>query len=180
MRSELRVLAVLAALSTPVAAQRLEPQEAMQLCCPDSTVVEKVVTLTQDQLESIAQRSGESVPSSTVRCFEARHEDQVVAVGYLDVHRVRSKKQALLVVVACTGKLAGTVQRIEVLAFAEPRRYLPSDRFYEQFHGRTLGPDLREGRDIRRVGGATMTTRVTVAAVRRVLATHGELTQARR
>ena len=161
---------LLAAFAT--AQSRLSPAEAMALCFPDSVVTTDPTMLQRTERDQIAKASGEKAPGPMVYRYRAHKGKNLVAVGYVDSHRVRSKKQVLLVIIDTAGKNAGKVRRLEVLAFTEPRQYLPTRRFYAQFDGRTLSPSLREGGQIKRVAGATMTVRATTAAVRRVLATH--------
>lgn len=162
------------------AQSRLSPIAAMKLCFPDSVVTTDPTMLQRTERDQVAKASGEKAPSPMVYRYRAHKAKELVAVGYVDAHRVRSKKQVLLVIIDAKGKNAGKVRRVEVLAFTEPRQYLPARRFYAQFERRSLSPGLREGRQIKRVAGATMTVRATTAAVRRVLATHKLLANKRR
>ena len=67
---------------------------------------------------------------------------------------------------------SGTVGRIEVLKFAEPRDYLAPEGWLRQFQGRTLDRSLDLKGDIVNMTGATLTSRAITDAVRRVLALH--------
>jgi hypothetical protein len=98
----------------------------------------------------------------------ARKDGAVVGTAYLDVHRVRTLKEALMVVVGSDHR----VRRIEILAFAEPADYLPRGSWYAQFVGRRLDGELNLKHGIRGITGATLTARATTSAVRRVLALH--------
>ena len=169
----LAVLAVVPAIAAQEP-ERVTPAEAMASCCPDCTVTARPLALDDARRRAVAERSGEAQPPAVVHTWEARRDGALIAIGYLDAHVVRSKRQVLLVVVdlATQTDRAARVRRIEVLAFAEPQRFRPAAPFYDQFRGRALDDDLREGRGIRRVAGATMTARATTAAVRRVLALH--------
>ena len=64
----------------------------------------------------------------------------------------------------------GTVRSLRVLAFHEPLEYKPHDRWYQQFEDRSLREQLRLGRDIHGVVGATLSSRATTRGVRRALA----------
>lgn len=159
------------------AQSRLNPKEAMTLCFPDSVITVHPVLLEPKQREDIGKASNEKAPRKLLHTYKVHKDQDLVAIGYIDSHIVRTKKQILLVIIDTKGKNAGKVRRVEVLAFAEPRQYRPAGRFYAQFAGLQLTRNLREGREIKRVAGATMTTRATTAAVRRVLATHQILTK---
>jgi len=63
----------------------------------------------------------------------------------------------------------------EVVAFGEPREYLPRRPFYEQFAGRGGEGKAPLDRDLKLVAGATLTTQATIAACQRVLAVHRAL-----
>ena len=67
----------------------------------------------------------------------------------------------------------GAIERIERIAFAEPKQYAPRESWYRQFDGRVLDQDLRLKRGIRGITGATLSARATAAFARRVLAVHG-------
>jgi FMN-binding protein len=64
----------------------------------------------------------------------------------------------------------GKIRRIEVVAFQEPPEYLPSEKWYEQFGGKSLDPDLRLKKEIHPVTGASLTAQASTDASRRVLA----------
>jgi len=177
-----RLSALVVALLIAAAAvgqSRLKPREAMLLRFPDCVVTQRTIALAPAQRDSIAKKSREKRPRPMVYCYQVHRQGALIAIGYVDAHIVRTKKQVLLVIVGTQGENRGRVRRVEVLAFAEPRQYRPAGRFYEQFQGMKLCRELREGRKIKRVTGATMTTRATTAAVRRILATHSILAEKR-
>ena len=103
-----------------------------------------------------------------VRPYIARKEGAIVGYAYFDTHRVRTKKETLMVVVDNKQRLG----RIEVLAFGEPEEYIPRGAFWKQFKGRILDDTLDLERAVRGVTGATLTARATTQAARRVLALH--------
>ncbi len=74
----------------------------------------------------------------------------------------------------------GAVQRVTILSFQEPKDYLPSDRWLDQFHDQKLGKQLSLKREIRGITGATLSSRAVTAAVRRVLALDQVLEESRR
>jgi hypothetical protein len=64
----------------------------------------------------------------------------------------------------------GEVRSVRILAFHEPLDYLPTDRWYDQFVGKTREDALRVGRDVHGVVGATLSARAAADGVRRMLA----------
>jgi Na+-translocating ferredoxin:NAD+ oxidoreductase RnfG subunit len=167
-----RALAVALATLGAVAAQEsgASPtvEEAAALAFPEAKIERRVVALTEAEVAAAERASGGTGVRATVFAYEAKRDDKLVGVAYVDAHRVRTHSAKLLVAVDGDGRVA----RIEVLAFEEPAEYLPRAAFYEQFVGKKLDDELRVKRSIRSVTGATLTTRATVDAVRRVLAVH--------
>ncbi len=86
--------------------------------------------------------------------------------AHIDVHTVRSKSEALMVVIGPDG----VVQEVRVLAFHEPLDYLPALRWYTRLGGLTAADEIRVGRDIDAVSGATLSTAAASSSVRRALA----------
>ena len=103
-----------------------------------------------------------------VYAYVASKEGKLIGTAYFDRHRVRAKQELVMVVVSPESK----VLRIEVIAFGEPLDYLPRGNFYQQFLGRGLQDKLTTKGNVRSVVGATLTVNATIAAVRRILATH--------
>lgn len=146
----------------------LTAAEALGLAFPGCEVERGTVFLTEEQVRRAEDLAGVELLSKLVHPYEATCDGDPGGVAYFDTHRVRTLAETLLVVVSP----AGTVERVEVLAFAEPEDYLPREAWYEQFLDRQLDPELSLKRAIRPVTGATLTTRATADAVRRVLALH--------
>jgi len=137
---------------------------------PPATVRKDTLFLTDDQMERAQAEAGMPLPSKIVTRYVVVGDQGEAhrAFAYLDTHLVRTAPETLLIVV----DEAGRVRRVEVLAFDEPREYLPPPRWLAQFEGRPLDPDLQLKRSIRTLSGATLSSRAATAAVRRALAVH--------
>lgn len=144
--------------------------EALKLCFGEEIEIEKqTVYLTDDQKARVRELCGEKLPRGIVRPYIVSDEEgAVLGVGFVDTHKVRSKKESVLFCIAPDA----TIRRVEVLAFGEPPDYIPSGRWYAEFNGQALTDRLRLDRDITAVTGATLTTVATVSAARRSLALH--------
>ena len=70
-------------------------------------------------------------------------------------------------VLAPSGKVTAT----HILAFHEPTEYLPPPRWLKQFDDQDLGDDLRVGRAIAGITGATLSARAVEGGIRRAMAT---------
>ncbi len=165
------LLVALAAAGSAAGTTLISAAQALHLAFPGGTVRREVRYLTPEQIRRAERLSGETVPSALVTRYRVTKDGKVLGFGYLDTHRVRTLPETLLVIVDGSGRLL----RVEVLAFREPRDYLPRRRWYDQFAGRRLDGELKLQRGIRMMTGATLTSRATTAAVRRVLALHAVL-----
>jgi Na+-translocating ferredoxin:NAD+ oxidoreductase subunit G len=153
----------------------LKSDEALKLAFPKAEVTKERTFLNKDQKARVAKLAGEDFDRAIINAYVAR-DDKGVLLGtaYFDNHKVRTKRETLMFVVDRAGKLT----RIEVLAFGEPKEYMPSARWFAQLIGKSLTKGLSIKRDIKNLSGATLSAKATVAAARRVLATHqmlGEL-----
>lgn len=166
-------LLLLAGTPGPAAAPRapapevhLTLEEALALCFPGATIQRGTEYLTEAQLAHARELAREPIEGAVVHPYRALRNGELVGTAWVDVHRVRSLRETLLIAVGPDQR----VQRVELLAFAEPQEYVPRGSWYGQFAGRGLDDELDLRRAIRGITGATLTARATTAAVRRVLA----------
>lgn len=175
MRLATRLLLAAATLAPSAAAGegRLTVDEALALAFPGCAVERGTVYLTEAQAARAAELAGEEIAPAVVHPYVATGPDGACGTGYFDTHRVRTLAETLLVAVGPKGEL----ERVEVVAFAEPPEYRPRAEWYAQFAGRELDAELSLRRAIRPVAGATLTARATTAAARRALAIHRALAE---
>jgi Na+-translocating ferredoxin:NAD+ oxidoreductase RnfG subunit len=149
----------------------LTQDEALELAFPDADVERKTAYLSEEDLAAASELAGKGNPveSGVISYYLARNESgEPVGVAYFDAHPVRTLPEVLMVVVDPDDR----VRRVEVVRFSEPPEYMAPDGWIEQFHGRSLDPELSLKGDIANVTGATLTAMAVTASVRRVLATH--------
>jgi Na+-translocating ferredoxin:NAD+ oxidoreductase subunit G len=158
----------LAILLLPLIAQAkiISRDEALKLVFPDAEIRQSMIFLTKDEQDAASKLAGVAIESGLVARYDAMKDQKPVGRAYLDTHVVRTKKESLLIVLNEDGK----IWRIEVVAFQEPPEYLPNEKWYEQFQGKALDPDLRLKKEIHPVTGATLTAQASTDASRRVLA----------
>jgi hypothetical protein len=149
----------------------LTVDEALKLALPGCSIEKSTVYLTEAQKKRATELAGEAVELAIARPYVARKDGKVVATVYVDVHKVRTLKQSLFVVIDDKSQIV----RIELLAFGEPEEYAPRPEWYAQFVGKQLDDELNLKRSIRGIAGASLSARATTSAVRRVLAVHRAL-----
>ncbi len=165
-------LALLALLALPLHAQsRLSQQEALALAFPrPDSIVRRTAFLSAGDVANAATLSGPGAepPPSVLSYYVAWKQGKAVGVAYFDTHRVRTERETLMFAL----DRAGIIQRVEVLAFAEPPEYAPPRGWLGQFTG-IDSPEARalKGK-IAGITGATLTTRAAERAARRILALH--------
>lgn len=141
--------------------------ELAQIAFPDSDRVEaRDIFLSREQRERIERMAGSTLDGDLLTVYEGYRADQLVGYALLDTHLVRTLPETLLVVLDPSGAVAATY----VMAFHEPLDYRPSERWLAVLRDRHLSDDLRVGRAIVGITGATLSARAVVGSVRRSLA----------
>ena len=141
-------------------------EEVLAAVYPAATVEAERVFLTREQVDRASALARVDVDSQLVARYVARHGEQVVGRAYVDTHVVRTKRASLLIALGRDG----TVKRVEVTAFLEPREYIAPEPWLRQFDRRPLSDEVALERSIRPIAGATLTAHSTTDAVRRVMA----------
>jgi len=164
------LLAALLGGALPAAAKVFHTrQEALALAFPDADRIDKqTFILSPDQVSAIEIAARAPVETKLVTIFTAWKGGAVQGYAHIDVHTVRTHPSALLVV----WTPEGVVRSVRILAFHEPLDYLPAEKWYGQFEGKTGQDPLRVGGDLHGVVNATLSTRVAADSVRRALAYH--------
>lgn len=169
MRHALLLLTLLF-LSTPARAGGAERfptvEEALALAFPECEVERSTEYLDESELERVRELAGCDPGGRVLRPYRATRDGHDVGTAWIDVHRVRTKNEVLMIVLDPGDRIT----RMEVLGFAEPVEYLPRGSFYAQFHGKRQGDPLEIGRGVRGVTGATLSAHAASAAARRTLA----------
>jgi Na+-translocating ferredoxin:NAD+ oxidoreductase subunit G len=183
MRTAMLLLALLVSSAAPTGARGSTPtpaakvfltiEEALELAFPGCEVTRSTLYLTQAQERRVAALAQVPYEGRVARPYVATRGGEVVGTAYFDAHRVRTLRQTLMVVVDPEQRIG----RVEVLAFGEPEDFIPRGNWYGQFVGRALDEELRLGRAIRVVTGATLTARATTDCARRALALHRALAE---
>jgi hypothetical protein len=182
-RSPLRSAALLAAACLAAGGTATRPalakvylsqEQALALAFGDASRAERrTAFLTDEQAAGIRERAGSEPGSRVVVYYEAKDEEALQITAYFDTHLVRTLPETVMVVVGPDSR----VVRVDLLSFDEPEDYLPKRRWLDQFNGRPLDEELSTSRSIRAVTGATISSRVITATVRRVLALHAVLSR---
>lgn len=157
----------LAALQTPIFGGTLPSrEEVLAQVYPNVIARPRRLFLSESQMAEVEREAGSRLASPLVALYTMVSSDRVIGRAYVDTHVVRTKKESLLVCLDARG----TVRRVEATAFREPPEYQAPGRWMKQYEGKAMEDDLRLGRDVRPIAGATLTSRAATHAVRRILA----------
>ena len=167
------VLCCMALMGQAGAVVLLSQEEALALAFPGAQVERHTAYLDSAQMDEIHRLAGPKVEPvrAMVPYYQATRAGVAVGVAYFDTRRVRTEAATVMYVVDAAGRLA----RVEVIAFHEPREYLPRPAWLEQFKGRTLDKELELKRGIRGMTGASLTARTLTDGARRILSLHAVL-----
>ncbi len=143
------------------------PERSLSLMFPGAKVIVKNIVISKDQKRMIEKIARSRLDSRLISVYLVKKGDQVIAYGYVDVHRVRTHTESVLFVISPEGKIIA----VEVLAFNEPLEYMADEAWLDLFKGKSIDKDpLRLNRDIPNMTGATLTARGILKASRRALA----------
>ena len=142
--------------------------EALEMAFPDCEIERRTVYLTETQQSGAGELARVELKSVIIYPYVAMKEGRFAGVAYFDRHIVRTLDETIMVAIDRNDR----VKRVELLVFNEPPEYIPPDAWYRLFPGQRLDDRLAVNRGIRGILGATLTTRSTTDAVRRMLAIH--------
>ncbi len=162
------LVAAVGAVATPARAKvHYAKNEALALAFPGADSIDtKTFFLTDEEKSRIEDLGKAPLESKLIAVNVGMKGGQPMGYAFIDSQVVRTLPETLLIVVSPEGSIA----KLLLLAFYEPPEYEASERWLEQFPGKTLGPDLRVDRDIHGIAGSTLTSHAVTTAVRRSLA----------
>ena len=135
----------------------LDPIKAMQSTFTTQTVHKKSLILTKKQHLLVQQTAQAKLVSKLYRVYYATKGTTIIGVGILLTAKVRSKSTVVLSMFTPKGETQG----VEIIAFNEPKEYLPSNRYTKQFKHSSQSMFIL-GDTIPNISGATLSARSLV------------------
>lgn len=128
------------------------------------SVIPTTVRLSGKEKQLLFAKSQWAIDSLTVYVCKARD----LIVGYGIVDNVKGKTQFISYLVAVDP--GSEVKDIEVLAYRESYGgEIAYESFRKQFRQKTLHDDLKPGKDIKNISGATISVRAITNGIKRIL-----------
>lgn len=141
--------------------------DALKRAFPTAKAIERhTVFLTEDEAKAAGRAAGAKVESRVFTYYKAVGGSGTQGYAVIESLVVRTR-QAVLMTVIRPGRV---VDRAEILAFYEPREYMPSTRWFALFTGKTFADGLHVNSGISAVSRATMSSHAFTAQVRMALA----------
>jgi len=167
-----QLILLLLILSTQVTAQVLiSPVDAMKENYDlSATISKKNILLSGSKYKHIQQSARTKLTTKIYRIFTAKKDEIILGYGVLINRKVRSKNAVVLYFIKDSILLD-----IEIIAFNEPREYLPSKKWNAQFRNIQTDKILQLNRDIPSISGATMSARSVIDGSRIAFAIYNEL-----
>lgn len=132
-------------------------------------ITSKEIILTHNEIDSIAVRSRSRWQKDTLALIVCWKDHHIAGYGFID--DVKGKVQFITYLAVLTPD--GVVKDIDVLAYREAYGgEIAFDSFRRQFRGKIAGDQLRPGREIRNISGATISVHAISDGVRRIVETY--------
>lgn len=141
--------------------------EALKEFFPDADEVERInVFLAEEEKKKVEAIAKAKLDSKIFTFYAGKQSGKISGYAIFGSHVVRTKQEVYMVVI----DPAGSIRKVEILAFYEPEEYLPPKRWFEQFTDKILDNELCPRRGIRAVTGATLSINGITQEIRKVLA----------
>jgi len=160
-------------ITIPLSAKVLiSPIDAMkQSFGANVTVVKKNILINNKQAKIIQTNAKTKLSSKIFRTFKATKGSEILGYGVLINKKVRSKNAVVLYLISKDSNLLG----IEIIAFNEPMEYIPSKKWMSQFENIPTDKNLRVGREIPTITGATLSARSITDSSRLAFSFYNEI-----
>lgn len=167
------LLYTLLIFALPLSAKVLtSPLDAMKYAYgEDSIVSKKNILLSKKRALLIQKDARVKLDSKIFRTFKATKENKTLGFGVLINKKVRSKNAVVLYLISNEGIL----KNIEIIAFNEPKEYLPSKKWISQFEDIAVSTRLRVSKDIPTITGATLSASSITEGSRVAFALYSEV-----
>jgi Na+-translocating ferredoxin:NAD+ oxidoreductase RnfG subunit len=165
MRAQFLLLPALAIAAPAHATVYLSVEQAQKLMFPSATLTAVPLTLTPEQAAAIEKTSDTNVLNRTLHVWRAS------TGGWFIADEVVGKHEFIPFAVALDA--AGAVKAVEILEYREAYGGdVRNPAWLAQFAGKHNGDALVDGKNIRNISGATLSSKHITDGVRRLLVTH--------
>lgn len=149
----------------------VSPVEAMkEHYAPEAIISKKNILLSKKNFTAIEQSAKTKLKTKIYRIYTAKSDGKILGFGILINRKVRSKNAVVLYFIS-----KNILEDIEIIAFNEPKEYIPTKQWNEQFKNISTDKMLRLGTDIPSITGATFSARCVTDGSRVAFAIYNQL-----
>ena len=142
-------------------------KEALDSAFPGATSVEKITIILDEELSDKIEQISKSKLDSKIHIFyEFRKGSEILGYGVVDTHVLRTKSETVLFLIDKNGNLINS----EILAFFEPDEYMPPGKWLNLYDNKNVDDEMRIGKTIPNITGATITAHEFARNTRKILA----------
>ena len=151
-----------------IKAELLVPlKDALNSAFPEATSIEKLtIILDKEQAKEIEDIAKIKLDSKIHIFYEFTNGKDAVGYGVVDTHILRTRSETILYLLDTNGKIINT----EIIAFFEPSDYMQPDKWLNLFKNKGLEDELRIGKKVPNITGATITAYEFSRHTRKILA----------
>jgi len=136
----------------------ITPEDALKQTFQADEITKQSMILTKDQHQQVQKLAKTKLKSKLYRIYHVKKDNMLVGHGILLTQTVRSKSTAALYIMDAKGAL----KTIEIIAFNEPKEYMPSQRWLEQFKDSQAENFNTQSGNINNITGATLSASAIV------------------
>lgn len=150
----------------------ISPTASMQdAFSPEIEVQKKNILLSREQTHSIEQEIKGKLKTKLYQIYKASKNDKLLGYGILISQNVRSKNCVAMYHISNDSIL----KSIEIIAFNEPKKYLPSKNWIQVFNGASTSQPLYLSKEIPNISGATLSAKAVTDASRIAFAIYNQI-----
>jgi Na+-translocating ferredoxin:NAD+ oxidoreductase RnfG subunit len=136
----------------------------------NAEISKKNILLNKTKFQAIQKNAKVKLNTKIYRIFTAKKNGKVLGYGILINKKVRSKNAVVLYFIS-----DDILKGIEIIAFNEPKEYIPTKEWNSQFKDIPTNKMLRLSKEIPTITGATLSARSIVDGSRVAFAIYNEL-----
>lgn len=117
--------------------------------------------LTKDKKNQIEKLAEIKLDSNLFSFYTIQKKQKQLGICYLDTQKVRTKNALIMVCIDSTGN----VKHVEIVAFFEPKQYIPNKEWLKQFSGSSSLESAMLKKNVTALTGATLSAQAVNKSV---------------
>ncbi len=150
----------------------VSPAKSMQLAFSlDAHIEKKNILLSKEQVDTVEKETKNKLKTKLYQIYKATKDEHLLGYGILVSQMVRSKNCVVMYHISADKIL----KSIEIIAFNEPKEYLPNQQWKKVFNTVSTLEPLYLSKQIPTITGATLSARAVTDASRTAFAIYNQV-----